>query len=89
VKGKISRNVSGLLGPLGKLNIGMITDFIPGLGFIPGIKSRRGILDFIPGLGFIPGFGGHNKRTKVRKFAVDVKGKLYNDSSVKNFRWEK
>lgn len=93
IKGNLSRNVSGLLGPLGNLNIETLTDFIPGLGFIPGIstkKRRLGLLDFIPGLGFIPGFGGPGKRgKKVRKFAVEIQGKLYEKSSVKNFRWTK
>lgn len=87
IKGHLSKNVSGLLGPLGKLNLSTITDFIPGLGFIPGVAKKRGILDFIPGLGFIPGFGGTSDDKKTRNFAVDIKGKLYDMSSVKNFRW--
>ena len=93
VEGNLSRNVSGLLGPLGNLNLETLTDFIPGLGFIPGLstkKHRIGLLDFIPGLGFIPGFGGPGKKgKKVRNFAVEIQGKLYEKSSVKNFRWTK
>jgi hypothetical protein len=87
VKGYLSRNVSGLLGPLGRLNLHTITDFIPGLGFIPGTSSKRGLLDFIPGLGFIPGFGGPKTNQKIRNFAVEIQGNLYDMSSVKNFRW--
>lgn len=92
IQGNLSRNVSGLLGPLGNLNIDTLTDFIPGLGFIPGLstkKKRIGLLDFIPGLGFIPGFGGPKEDDIVRKFAVEIKGKLYTMTSVKNFRWVK
>lgn len=86
VKGYLSKNVSGLLGPLGKLNINTFVDFIPGLGFIPGSKEKKGLLDFIPGLGFIPFFGGP-AQDKTKVFAVDLKGKIYDMSSVKNFRW--
>ncbi|MGD9579852.1 MAG: AsmA-like C-terminal region-containing protein [Vampirovibrionia bacterium] len=93
INGTLSRNVSGLLGPLGNLNIETLTDFIPGLGFIPGISTKKrkiGLLDLIPGLGFIPGFGGPGKKgKKVRTFAVEIQGKLYEKSSVKNFRWTK
>lgn len=89
IKGNLSRNISGLLGALGKLNLATLTDFIPGLGFIPGISKSRGILDFIPGLGFIPGFGGPKRDNKIRKFAVELQGNLYDTSSVKNFRWTK
>lgn len=87
VKGSISRTVSGLLGPLGKLNIDTLADFVPGLGFIPGVSKKRGLLDFIPGLGFIPGFGGPKSNDKMRKFAVEIKGNPYKGSSIKNFRW--
>ena len=84
--GTLSQNVSGLLGAIGKLNINTLTDFIPGLGFIPGVSKKKGILYYIPILGSLPFFGG-SKDTKVRRFSVDLKGNLYDPSSVKNFQW--
>lgn len=92
VTGTMSQDVSGRLGPLGKLSIGRLVRFIPGIGFIPvggdsgPLGNRaRGLIDIIPGLGFIPGFGGvaeaHNK------FAVDITGKLDDPSAVHNLRW--
>jgi hypothetical protein len=89
VIGNLSKNVSGLLGPLGRLNINTLTDFIPGLGFIPGVSKKKGLLDYIPGLSFIPFFGGPSKDEKIRQFMVDMEGPLYDMSSVKNFRWTK
>ena len=84
ILGRLSKKVSGLLGPLGSVSINTFIGFIPGLGFLPS-SPEKGLVDVIPGLSKIPvlGLGGG----KYRRFAVEIDGDLYNPSSVKSFRW--
>lgn len=84
ILGRLSKKVSGLLGPLGSLSINTFIGFIPGLGFLPS-QPEVGIIDLIPGLGRIPGLGLGGG--KYRRFAVKIDGNLYDPTSVKSFRW--
>ena len=85
ILGRVSKKVSGLLGPVGNLSINTFIDFIPGIGFLP-TTPNTGIIDIIPGLSRIPVLGLGGKR-KYRRFVVLIKGDLYNPTSVKSFRW--
>jgi hypothetical protein len=84
ILGRISRRVSGLLGPLGSLSINTFVEYIPGLGFIPG-TGGRGLLEIIPLVSRIPFLGLGQKRE--RRFVVEIHGDLYDPNSVKSFRW--
>jgi len=84
ILGKLSKKVTGLLGPLGSVSLNNFIDFIPGLGFLPS-SSGGGLLNMVPGISNIPVLGLGNK--KYRHFAVDIEGDLYNTKSVKSFRW--
>ena len=83
VMGKLSKKVSGLLGPVGSLSISSVLEYIPGIGFIP--SSDKGLIDMLPGLSKIPGLGLSTKKT--RRFIVNIEGDLYDPASVKRFRW--
>jgi len=84
ILGRVSRRVSGLLGPLGSISINTFVEYIPGLGFIPG-TGGRGLISMIPFLSRIPilGLG----KGKYRRFVVEIQGDLYDPKSVKSFRW--
>lgn len=86
VYGKLSKKVSGLLGPLGSFSINQFIGYIPGFGFLPTAPGEKGLVDLIPGLSKIPvlGLGCFQKN---RQFVVDINGNLYEQSSVKSFRW--
>ncbi len=86
VLGRLSRNISGLLGPAGSVSINQFIDYIPGLGFLPATPGKKGVIDLIPGLSKIPGLELNNDQ-KFRRFAVQINGDLYNQNSVKSFRW--
>lgn len=89
ITGRLSKKVSGLLGPIGSLSINQFIEFIPGIGFMPtstGIAPRSGILYRIPGLSRIP-LLGLGDRKDYREFKVDVEGDMYDQKSYKNFRW--
>lgn len=83
--GRVSKKVSGLLGPVGSVSINTFINFIPGVGFLPS-SPNEGLIDVIPFLSRIPGLGIGGSR-KYRRFVVVVQGDLYNPGSVKSFRW--
>ena len=86
ILGKLSKKVLGLLGPLGSVSVNQVIGYIPGFGFLPTAAGEKGLIDLIPGLSKIPVLGlDFNK--KNRQFEVDINGNLYEQSSVKSFRW--
>ena len=86
ILGTLSKKVSGLLGPLGSVSVNQFIGFVPGVGFLPTIAGEKGLIDLIPGLSKIPVLGlDYNQRN--RQFVVDINGNLYEQSSVKSFRW--
>ncbi|MBX2861163.1 MAG: AsmA-like C-terminal region-containing protein [Vampirovibrio sp.] len=85
VNGSMSQDVSGILGPLGKLSVAHVTRYIPGLGFVPGTDTN--LIKLIPGLGFIPGFGGPAQ--KFNRFQVKIEGPLDDPGSARDLRWIK
>ncbi|HBH17541.1 MAG TPA: hypothetical protein DDX14_01090 [Cyanobacteria bacterium UBA9579] len=84
ILGRLSKKVSGLLGPLGSVSINTFIGFIPGLGFLPS-SPDKGLIDVIPGLSKIPVLGLGNG--KFRRFAVEIEGDFYDPKSVQSFRW--
>jgi hypothetical protein len=84
ILGRVSKRITGLLGPLGSLSINTFVEYLPGLGFIPG-TGGKGLIDIIPLINKIPllGLG----KGKHRRFAVEIQGDLYDPKSVKSFRW--
>lgn len=86
ILGKLSKKVSGLLGPLGSVSVNQFIGYVPGLGFLPTMPGEKGLIELIPGLSKIPVLGlDFNQRN--RQFVVDINGNLYEQSSVKSFRW--
>jgi hypothetical protein len=86
VLGRLPKKITGLLGPVGSISINQFIDYIPGLGFLPASPDRKGIIDLIPGLNKIPGLELGNN-SEFRRFAVQIKGDLYKQESVRSFRW--
>lgn len=86
VLGRLSKKVSGMLGPVGSISINQFIDYIPGLGFLPATPDRKGVIDLIPGLSKIPGLELADN-DKYRRFAVQIDGNLYDQNSVRSFRW--
>ena len=84
IHGKMSQDVSGRLGSLGKLSIGRLFRKIPLLGFIPGSK-KSGVLYWIPGVGFTPGLGGAPE--EFNHFQVHINGMLDDPAAVSAFNW--
>ncbi len=84
ILGKLSKKVTGLLGPLGSISLNNFIDFIPGLGFLPS-SQNGGLLNMVPIISKIPILGLGSK--KYRHFEVNIEGDLYNTKSVKSFRW--
>lgn len=86
VNGLMSQDVSGELGALGKLSIGSVVRWIPGIGFLPGDEERRrGIIQRIPLLGYIPGLGGAPE--KNNRFQVRIQGMPDDPNAIKDFTW--
>lgn len=86
ILGKLSKKVSGMLGPLGSVSINQFIGYIPGFGFLPTMPEEKGIIDLVPGLSKIPVLGLDSKE-KYRRFAVEIDGNLYDQKSVKSFKW--
>lgn len=86
ILGKLSKKVSGLLGPLGSVSVNQFIGYVPGLGFLPTMPGEKGLIELIPGLSKIPVLG-LDYNHKNRQFVVDINGNLYEQSSVKSFRW--
>ena len=84
ILGKLSKKVTGLLGPLGSLSLNTFIDFVPSKGFIPS-RPDKGLIELIPGLSEIPVLG--LKGGEYRLFAVNIQGNFYDTGSVKRFRW--
>ena len=53
---------------------------------MPATPDRKGIIDLIPGLSKIPGLELADDE-KYRRFVVQIRGNLYDQSSVRSFRW--
>jgi hypothetical protein len=85
VVGTMSQDVSGVLGPLGKLSLGRLVSFIPGVGYLPGIPNKGGLLSYIPGIGYVPGFGGPAE--EYNRFEVEIKGNLEDPASIQDLQW--
>jgi len=86
ILGKLSRKVSGLLGPLGSFSVNQFIGYVSGVGFMPSTQGEKGLIDFLPALSKIPVLGLDSDK-KNRQFVVDINGNLYEQSSVKSFRW--
>ncbi|HSA06245.1 MAG TPA: AsmA-like C-terminal region-containing protein [Candidatus Gastranaerophilales bacterium] len=86
VLGRLSKKITGLLGPVGSVSINQFIDYIPGLGFLPTTPGKKGVIDYIPGLSKIPGLEISNNE-QYRRFVVNIKGNIYDQNSVKSFRW--
>lgn len=84
VTGAMSQDVSGALGKLGKLSLRSLLRYLPGVGFLPGVKNG-GILSFVPGVGYVPGFGG--RPGERSRFQVKIKGSLEDTSAIHDFEW--
>jgi len=84
ILGRVSKKVSGLLGPLGSVSINTFVEYLPGLGFIPG-TGGKGLIEMVPLISRIPILGLGQK--KYRRFVVEIQGDLYDPKSVKSFRW--
>lgn len=85
VNGRMSQDVAGKFGALGKLSLGEIIKFIPGIGNFG--KNQTGLLGYIPGVGYVPGFGG--PAGQFSRFQVRLVGPLDDPASIKNFHWVK
>jgi hypothetical protein len=83
VNGLMSQDVSGKLGALGKLSVGSILRYVPGIGSF-GTK-RGGLIGRIPGLGYTPGFGGPAE--DANRFQVRINGDLEDPGAIQDFRW--
>jgi hypothetical protein len=77
VRGRMDREIGGVLGPLGKLSVGRLFGMLPPL---------RKIIGMIPGIGFVPGFGGPRGAEGVA-FEVKLEGPVLDPGSVQDFRW--
>lgn len=82
--GKMPKKLSGKFGKLGQISIHSLIDIIPGIGYMPD-NSEKPLIDTIPELNQIPGFGigGGNHRY----FMVNLKGDLYSEEYVNEFKW--
>jgi hypothetical protein len=85
VNGRMSQDVAGKFGAIGKLSLGGLVKFIPGIGNFG--KNQTGLLGYIPGVGYVPGFGG--PAGEVNRFQVRLVGPLDDPASIKNFHWVK
>jgi hypothetical protein len=77
IHGEMSRDISGVLGPLGQFSIGRL------LGLIPPLRT---LIGHIPGIGFVPGFGGPRGHKGVA-FEVRIEGPALDPGSIKDFHW--
>lgn len=76
ILGRISKSVINILGPIGDLSINKILTAIPGKDNSDNILNN---LSKFPGVDF---------NDKIyRRFVVNIEGDLYDQKSVKNFRW--
>lgn len=85
ILGKMPKKISGRLGPLGSLSINTFTNFIPGIGFIPGeqkseeemFRENATALAKIPGLDI--------KGGKYRYFKAVIEGDI--KGYTQSFQW--
>ncbi|MDD3419279.1 MAG: AsmA-like C-terminal region-containing protein [Candidatus Gastranaerophilales bacterium] len=80
ILGKVSKSIMPLLGPVGNLSISKIVNNIPGVD-----NKDKNLAHIIPGLAKVPGVDFNDKG--FRRFIVNIEGDLYDQKSVKNFRW--
>lgn len=83
VNGRMSQDVSGMFGALGKFSVGSILRYIPGLGNLGG--GRTGLIGRIPVVGYTPGFGG--PAGDVNRFQVRLVGRLDEPGAIQDFHW--
>jgi hypothetical protein len=83
VNGRMSQDVAGRFGAIGKLSLGRIIRVIPGLGNFG--KNQAGLLGYIPGVGYVPGLGG--PAGEYSRFQVRLQGPLDDPSAIRDFRW--
>lgn len=86
ILGKMPKQITGILGPLGSLSVNTFIGFIPGIGFVPGnttqedsFRENASSLAKIPGLGLDIGGG------KQRYFKAIIKGEI--KGTTKSFEW--
>lgn len=77
ILGRVSKSVINVLGPVGDFSINKV------LSVIPGKDSTDSSL--LSGLSKFPGVDFNDKI--YRRFIVNIEGDLYDQKSVKNFRW--
>lgn len=89
ILGRIRRRTAGKLGPLGNISINKLIGDIPVVGFLPDSSGNEGLIDLVPLLDKIPvlDIGGRFARGRYRFFVVKIVGNLYDQTSVKSFRW--
>lgn len=85
VYGDMSQNVDGRLGKVGKLSLNSVLKKIPGIGFNPFTKKKKGLLAYIPGVGYVPGLGGAPGQTN--RFQVELEGTLDDPDVLQSFKW--
>lgn len=83
VNGRMSQTVSGKLGPLGKLSIGSIVQYVPALGTFG--RNQPGLLGYLPGVGYVPGLGG--PASDFNYFQVRLVGQLDDPAAIRDFHW--
>lgn len=79
IRGRMDREIGGILGPLGDLSVSRF------LGIIPPLRV---LISHIPGLGFVPGFGGP-RADKGVAFEVRMDGPVLDPGSIQGFKWIK
>lgn len=80
ILGRVSKAVTGFLGPVGNFSISKVVHSIPGMG-----GSDNTLASIMPNLSKIPGIDFNDEQ--YRRFVVNIEGDLYNSKSVRKFRW--
>ena len=83
VNGVMNQDVSSGFGVIGKLSLGKLVSFIPGIGTFGG--KRSGLLGYLPGVGYVPGLGGPAGETN--RFSVRLVGDTEDPASIQDFHW--
>ncbi|MGE0200308.1 MAG: AsmA-like C-terminal region-containing protein [Candidatus Melainabacteria bacterium] len=85
VDGKMTQDVGGKLGLLGKLSLGKLVKTVPIVGYLPGVPG--GVLSYVPGIGYTPGLGG--PAGTYNRFRVSLNGRLEDPNAIQDFHWLK
>lgn len=81
ILGRVSKAVTGFLGPIGNFSLNKVINAIPGVQK----SDNNNLTSIMPNLSKIPGIDFNDD--KFRRFVVNIEGDLYNSKSVKKFRW--